>query len=268
MCRLTAYMGENLLLSSLLLEPQYSLYTQSWQPRELSYAKLNADGFGFGWYLPDGMPATYRSQAPIWTDNNLRDLCKTLHAPLWLATVRSATADYLATPLNVQPFRYKRLMFLHNGFIKPFNHEVRNTIISRLTPEILDNIHGLTDSEYLFALLCSFAEDQPGNLSGALGKYAEWCSRNLGKKPAMLNTIVTDGDTICALRFALNAETPTLYHNDGEIRNFAAGSQLISSEPLTDDDWREVPCAHLLTLSRKQKPTLTSLSTGDTVKYP
>lgn len=259
MCRLTAYLGENLLLNTLLLEPQYSLYTQSWQPRELSYAKLNADGFGFGWYLPDRTPATYRSQAPIWTDVNLRDLCKTLRAPLWLAMVRSATADYFTSPLNIQPFRHRHLMFLHNGFIKPFNHELRSAIAARLTPGILENIHGLTDSEYLFALLCRFAADQPGNLPIALGRCAEWCIQNLGRKTAMLNAIVTDGDTVCALRLALNAEAPTLYCSDGKIHGFPANSQLISSEPLTDDDWREVPAAHLITLSRKQNATLAPL---------
>ena len=256
---MTAYIGRDLSLKKLLLDPKYSLYTQSWQPRELSYAKLNADGFGFGWYPPNRNPAAYRSQVPIWTDNNLKDLSETLHAPLWLAMVRSATKDYQASPLNVQPFRYKHLLFLHNGFVKPFNHEIRLTISGELTPEILDNIQGLTDSEYLFALLCRFAAKRPGNLGEALAELAGWCMQNLDDRQVMLNVIASDGKQVCALRFALNADAPTLYHGNGKICGFPEDSQLIASEPLTDDDWRKLSPGHLLTLAHGKTALLTNL---------
>lgn len=160
-------------LKTLLLEPEHSLYMQSWQPKELSYAKLNADGFGFGWYLPNGMPAVYRNQAPIWNDVNLEDLGATLCAPLWLAMVRSATADYGSSPFNAQPFRYGRLMFMHNGFIRDFNKGIRHTIAAALSENVLENVRGLTDSEYLFGLLCEFSKKQHGNPEAALVDLAE-----------------------------------------------------------------------------------------------
>ncbi len=259
MCRLTAYLGRDLPLKKLLLDPKYSLYTQSWQPRELSYAKLNADGFGFGWYPPNREPAVYRSQSPIWTDDNLEDLSETLHAPLWLAMVRSATKNYQTSPLNVQPFKYKHLLFLHNGFIKPFSHEIRHAIADRLTPEILENIRGLTDSEYLFALLCGFVAKRPGSLTEVLAELVDWCMQNLGDRQVMLNVIVSDGNQICALRSALNADAPTLYHGEGKVYGFPEGSQLIASEPLTEDGWRKVPPMHLLTLAHEKTTRLTRL---------
>ncbi len=260
MCRLAAYLGEKLPLKTFLLEPEHSLYVQSWQPKELSYAKLNADGFGFGWYLPDGAPAAYRNQAPIWTDANLKSLGDALHAPLWLAMVRSATAEYDPSPFNVQPFRHDRLMFVHNGFIRDFNKGVRHAIAAELSADVLENIHGPTDSEYLFGLLCRFASKHPGNLETALADTAGWCRQNLPDRPAMLNVIVTDGDQFCALRLALNAEAPTLYYTDDGPPGFPADSRLIVSERLTGDgDWREVPAGHLLTIKRGQRAALKPL---------
>ncbi len=265
MCRLAAYLGEELPLKTLLLEPEHSLYMQSWQPKELSYAKLNADGFGFGWYLPDGTPAAYCNQAPIWADFNLPGLGDALRAPLWLAMVRSATADYGASPLNVQPFRHGRLMFVHNGFIGDFNRGVRQAIVAELSAGVVENIRGLTDSEYLFGLLCEFAAKRSGDLEAALADTAGWCRQNLHEKPAMLNLVAADGDRLCALRFALHAEAPTLYYAEAGVTGFPAGSRLIASERLTGDGgWREVPAGHLLTLARERPAALRPLDqTGD-----
>ena len=260
MCRLAAYLGEKLPLKTLLLEPEHSLYVQSWQPKELNYAKINADGFGFGWYLPDGTAVAYRNQAPIWNDSNLDTLSKTLHSPLWLAMVRSATADYGNFPLNIQPFKYGDLLFVHNGFIKDFNKGVRHAIMDELAADILDNIHGLTDSEYLFALLCQFTKTQSGHLEAALADTAEWCRQNLANRVGMFNIAVTDGNKICALRLALNEKAPTFYYNENKLSGFPENSQLIASEKLTNDaDWHEIPIGHLLTLELKQVAKLTPL---------
>ena len=50
MCRLAAYIGPTLRLEELLLKPEHSLVKQSWAPREMMEARLNADGYGFGWF--------------------------------------------------------------------------------------------------------------------------------------------------------------------------------------------------------------------------
>lgn len=49
MCRLLAYLGKPILLEELILKPEHSLLVQSYQPKELEVALLNADGFGIGW---------------------------------------------------------------------------------------------------------------------------------------------------------------------------------------------------------------------------
>ena len=49
MCRLAAYLGPEIPLRSFLLDFPHSLYQQSWDPKELTEARLNADGYGVAW---------------------------------------------------------------------------------------------------------------------------------------------------------------------------------------------------------------------------
>ena len=71
MCRLAAYLGPSLPLNQFLLDPPHSLVHQSWSPREMYYAKMNADGYGFGWYLYGDNP-TY---GPIFGHNGAQIGC-------------------------------------------------------------------------------------------------------------------------------------------------------------------------------------------------
>lgn len=48
MCRLLGYLGEPILLESILTQPKHSLIVQSYQPQEMQESLLNADGFGLG----------------------------------------------------------------------------------------------------------------------------------------------------------------------------------------------------------------------------
>ena len=75
MCRLAAYLGEKIPLADLINKPHYNLYEQSWQAREMSYGKVNADGFGFGWYDRHGKAGIYRKASPclLYTSPSPRD---------------------------------------------------------------------------------------------------------------------------------------------------------------------------------------------------
>ena len=92
MCRLAAYLGPEITLAHFLLQPRHSLLVQARQPQELRYTTVNADGFGYGWYAADQLPAAYTSPLPIWSDVNLQDLGRSLRSDLWLAIVRSDSA--------------------------------------------------------------------------------------------------------------------------------------------------------------------------------
>ena len=212
MCRLAAYLGKAIPLRKLLLDPEHSLYVQSWQPRELQYAKLNADGFGFGWHDPDGRAAVYRNALPIWSDVNLNDLADSLYSERWLAMVRSATAGFATGVDNTQPFRHDRYLYLHNGYIKNFNQTMRQKISNELSDEIVASLRGLNDSEYLFALLRQFIADHPQEkLIGIIKNLVQWLTTHIADNEALLNMIISDSQSLYALRHAINDQAPSLY---------------------------------------------------------
>ncbi len=260
MCRLAAYLGPPIALQQFLLEPTHSLYQQSWAPRELSYARLNADGFGIGWYPLDREPAVYLNQMPIWSDTNLPGLARSLTNGLWVATVRSATAPYRSGPANTQPFFHDGLLFMHNGFVEDFDRSLRGRIRHFLSTEVEAGIGGNTDSEYIFALLRQLlATDEEMSLEetmrAGLALVDEW----LDGRKALLNLLLTDGERLFATRHALKGECPSLYFTtDDEC--FDEGAQLIASERLTDGEfWQPVPEHHLLILDRDEPPELIPL---------
>jgi glutamine amidotransferase len=70
MCRLIGYVGPPVLLDKLLFTPEYSLRRQSHAPRHQDPGRINADGWGVGWYDLDTRPepARYRTPRPMWAD--------------------------------------------------------------------------------------------------------------------------------------------------------------------------------------------------------
>ena len=241
MCRLLAYLGEDILLSSLLLTPQHSLEKQAWQPRELREAKLNADGFGFAWYNKvqnHHIPAHYRQVLPIWNDPNLLDLANTLKKPLWIAAVRSATPGLGISFENTQPFLHNNWAFLHNGYLLDFFGETQHKLRAELSDEFLFLIKGNTDSEYIFALLMQLlAQHEPQQ---ALRNCIETIENILGDKRALLNIVLTDGEKIYATRCAVNGLCPSLYYTNNN-EEFGIGNQLLASEKLNDSaHWKSI----------------------------
>ena len=259
MCRLAAYLGPAISLQQLLLEPPHSLYRQSWEPQELIYAKLNADGYGFGWYAPDDKPATYTSALPIWSDSNLPHLARSLSQPIWLAEVRSATEGNPVHQFNTAPFHDDQLLYVHNGFIREFHQQVQQHITAMMDPGIAADINGNTDSEYLFACLRQlFADDPALSIPAALARLFELLADWIGDQPALMNIVITEGQRLYAARHGLNHECPSLYYTtDDEL---FPGGQVIASERLTAESfWQPVPEHHILVLDPEKPPELLAL---------
>jgi glutamine amidotransferase len=257
-CRFAAYVGPDLPLQSFLLEPGHSLLRQSWQPREMQEALLNADGFGIGWYNGDA-PALYRNTHPIWADANLPDLGRSLARPLWLAGVRSATPGFTTGLANTQPFCDDELIFVHNGYVTGFTTHVRGQMRRWLEPELEASIHGNTDSEYLFAVLRQLLrQDEEASLEEALRRLCQQVLGWLDEGGALLNIAVADGRQVFALRHAIDGNCPSLYYTSDDER--FPGGQLLASEPLTESDyWLPVPPHHLLVLDPDEPPSLSAL---------
>ena len=239
MCRMLAYLGNNILLSKLLLIPEHSLEKQAWQPKELRETKLNADGFGFAWYTDSFSEAyRYRNILPIWNDNNLPALSNSIQRPLWMAIVRSATEGLSVSLDNTPPFTHLQWCFMHNGYLLNFETDSREKIRNELSTEYSSLIKGSTDSEYIFALLMQLLETNTPII--AIQKCIKTITKIMGSNRALLNIILSDGKQLYATRHAINGESPSLYYANNTLE-FGSENQLIASEKLNNDpNWSAI----------------------------
>jgi glutamine amidotransferase len=259
MCRLAAYLGPAISLQQFLIDPPHSLYRQAREPRELKYTRLNADGFGFGWFDATGQPATYTNSAPIWADCNLPDLAKSLYQSRWIAEVRSATEGNPVHLLNTPPFCDDQRLFTHNGFITGFHQQVRPRMLRELDPAIIAAIRGNTDSEYLFACLRQTLQDNAGlQPLRAIEQLYRLVAVMVGDLPALLNLVIMDAGGIYAARHALNHDSPSLYYSV-TAPGFPGGQVVASERFCGDAGWQAVPEHTLLVLRPDQAPELLPL---------
>ncbi len=240
MCRIAAYQGKPCPLHDFLLAPEHSLHDQSWRPRELVSATVNADGWGVGWFAPDGKPALYRHTLPIWSDTNVPGLARSLTSGTWLGNVRSATPGLGTDMINTQPFAGDGLVYTHNGFIDDFARSLRRRLRATLSEAVEADVQGNTDSEYLFAMIRQEMLDQAsGTLADALAAVVRRVQQWLADSPdirALLAIVVSDGRQMAGVRAAANAEAPSLYFNPG----WQDGA-VIASEAFDDhDDWQRI----------------------------
>lgn len=231
MCRLTAYLGYEISLAEFLLEPEHSLVKQSWAPKEMQEATINADGYGVAW-LSNNIPCLYKNVLPIWSDTNLESLGRSLNSPLWLANVRSATPGQGISETNTQPFTKENLIFTHNGCFKPFDKDVKSRLLEYLSNDIKTEITGNSDSLYLFALLQQHLLKEE-NVSNAIINMMQDLKTVCGNDvSALLNFIISDGVSLYACRHAVNNTSPSLYYSLNQ------SCVKIASEPLNNtDDW-------------------------------
>lgn len=248
MCRLAAYLGPEISLSKFLLEPAHSLYRQSWEPKEMDEAVLNADGFGIAWVNPLEQLSTYSNTCPIWSDTNLTGLSDALNSRYWLANVRSATAGQAITQTNTHPFHTDKFLFSHNGFIENFNPEIKSIFHGILDASIQAGIQGNTDSEYLFALLRQQLVQTP-DFTEAIPLMLTTLSEIITHEKVLLNLIIGDGEQFHLLRHAINGRCPTLYYSTDD--DDYPGGTLIASEALTESrQWQTVPEHSYATIRR------------------
>src|SRR5260370_41365066 len=102
MCRFLAYLGPDVSLESLLLAPPWSLLRQSYEPRFMKRGRVNADGFGAGWYDFDVRqePALYRRGAPVRVARTLASIARLAHPRGLPAPAPHATAPRAPAACN------------------------------------------------------------------------------------------------------------------------------------------------------------------------
>ncbi len=235
MCRHLAYLGPQVPLGSLLVDPPWALFQQSWAPRQQQCGVVNADGFGVGWYAGDDpVPARYRRDRPIWADDAFADLARVVRSGAFLAAVRSASPGMAAGETAAAPFTRGRWLFSHNGVIKGYP-EAGAALAASLPAERLLALEASTDSALLWALVSDRLESGAGlgeSLVGVVAEVEAHCE-------ARLNLLLTDGRQIAA----------TSAGNSLAVLRSGA-SVVVASEPYDDDPtWITVPDRSLVVAS-------------------
>ena len=259
MCRWLAYSGPSLLLEELLFKPENSLIRQSLSATR-SIVPTNGDGFGLGWYGGQTQPGIFRDTLPAWNDANLQSLAEQIQSGLFFAHVRASTGTSTSRE-NCHPFRFGRLLFMHNGRIGGYG-SIRRELEQRIPTEFFQARGGTTDSEAFFLLACGNGLDRDVReaLRRTVEQVLEVMAMSGTDEPLRMTAAVADGDRVYALRYSSDGQSPTLFYGTGgEIRvedrqvEFSDGDEatLVLSEPLDTqlDDWIEVPEGHIVEAS-------------------
>jgi predicted glutamine amidotransferase len=285
MCRFVLYLGEEIMISTLVTEPAHSILQQSFQAKERE-EPLNGDGFGIAWYPQRSRePAVLKEVNPAWNSLNLRNVAKVTSTTCLLAHVRAATPGLPVHQLNCHPFSWGELSFMHNGAIGGFS-AFKQELVGDLQRESFLDIDGSTDSEHLFALvkeawIAGEGHAPLARLETALREAIER-SESLRvaagqAEPSYLNLVLSDGRCAVVTRYVSGASAPaaSLYLNrgaryaceDGVCRAHetggGGGAVIVASEPLgPDPGWQPVPENHLVRIDEHLGVDVVAIESG------
>ncbi|GGM56351.1 gamma-glutamyl-hercynylcysteine sulfoxide hydrolase [Longimycelium tulufanense] len=220
---------------------------QSWAPGDMrGGGTVNADGFGVGWYPPDGRePVRYRVDRPMWSDVNFAALAEVTRSPAVLASVRSATIGMPVVETAAAPFSDDGWLFAHNGVVRGWPESVAH-LAGEVPVANLLTMDAPMDSALLWVLLrhrLRKGADPAEAVTSLVADVAE------ASPMSRLNLLLTDSEQIVATTW-----THSLWTRVGP------GRVEVSSEPGDDDPaWTEVPDRHLV-LARPSEVDLRPLA--------
>jgi glutamine amidotransferase len=282
MCRVLIYLGtQNVSIFDLIYGPDNSLVHQSYAPQLMTHIQ-NLAGFGFcAWApysdLPD-QPFYYKTTELPFFDKNLYRLSKKIYMNCMLAHVRGveSSTKEIVTEQNAHPFKLEntQLALAHNGNLArmPSLKLLLNDLIK---PEILVQIKGTTDSEWVYSLFLSQFSDYTQDISIDEASTALLRTFKIIKElreelniqeASPLNLFLTNGKYVIVTRFVFDygrninlvqkafLEYHSLWATFGETYGIYDGvykmqgsrkrsNILFASEPLTTDrtTWIELP---------------------------
>jgi glutamine amidotransferase len=215
-CRHSVWLGKPRTLASLVLEPPHGLLTQSYAPRRQRHGRVNADGWGVGFWAGERpTPVRWRSARPLWTDASFASVAPVISASSILAAVRSATVGMPIEESGTAPFTDGRWLLSHNGRV------------DRAVLPAAAGAESTVDSAILAAHLFDRGVEATGDVVVSVA----------GRDPsARLNLLLTDGERAVATTW-------------GDTLSYLADETgtTIASEPHDDDPrWVDVPDHHLL----------------------
>jgi gamma-glutamyl hercynylcysteine S-oxide hydrolase len=235
MCRHLGWLGREVTLSSLVLDPPHSLRVQSYAPRRQKHGLMNADGWGVGFF--DGeVPRRWRSTAPLWGDVSLDSVAPALRSRCVVAAVRSATVGMPIEASATAPFTDGRWLLSHNG------------VVDRSVLPPGSSAESVCDSAILAATVFARGLDVLGDTIAEIGA---------ADPDARLNVLAANGSRLLATVWG---DTLSILRRDDGV--------VLASEPYDDDyDWEDVPDRHLVEVTAKGV-TFTSLDPAGSPKGP
>jgi glutamine amidotransferase len=220
MCRHLGWLGRDVAVSSLVLDPPNGLRVQSYAPRRQKHGLLNADGWGVGFF--DGStPRRWRSAAPLWGDVSFGSVAPVLRSHCIVAAVRSATLGMPIEASATAPFTDGHWLLSHNG------------IVDRVVLPVNAAAESTCDSAVLAALIFARGLDALGQTIVEVGEADPNARLNIMAANGSRLLATTWGDTLSLLR-----------RDDGVV---------LASEPYDDQPgWQDVPDRHLVEVSAGQ----------------
>jgi glutamine amidotransferase len=281
MCRILSYLGKPILIEELLYKPDNSFIKQSYHPKYMSHL-LNLAGFGIAaWdyssHNPQ-LPYLYKTPQLPFYDENLHNLSSKITPHCFLAHLRGVTYSdkQVVSGQNVHPFLFtgSNVALAHNGALYDFD-KMKYDLLEYINPNYKTNIHGTTDSEWIYSVFLSQLATPVGSYTTADIAKAILETLKILQKTRYKNNIsinspvnlfITNGEFIAATRFVLDygwqpsaSSSPhfsyhSLWYTYGESYGYydneykmkggkSKSSIIIASEPLTEDTttWVEVP---------------------------
>lgn len=246
-----------------LLDAQNSLIRQSVEDER---GLVNDDGWGIGMLVGDELRCE-REVGPAADSEEYRRDAASADATLVIAHVRRATVGG-ATVANTHPFRKGRSMLAHNGHIGAFE-EVSPVLLEELSDEERDAIRGTTDSEAFFQLLLSRWRRSPETpmwriLRDGIRDVRRMVEEADPEAEVAMNVLWSMEDELVGSRLGrslhcLRSKGPHRCGSCGEMHpepgSIPEGEDYVrvevASEPITEEDWTEVPEASVFRLTQE-----------------
>jgi gamma-glutamyl hercynylcysteine S-oxide hydrolase len=226
MCRHLGWLGSDVSVASLTLDPPSGLRVQSYAPRRQKHGLMNADGWGVGFFDSE-VPRRWRSAAPLWGETSFESVAPALRSHCVVAAVRSATVGMPIEISATAPFTDGHWLLSHNG------------VVDRTVLPLTSTAESVCDSAMLAATIFALGLDVLGETIAQIGSL---------DPTARLNVLAANGSRMLATAWG---DTLSILRRDDGV--------VLASEPYDDDfAWEEVPDRHLVEVTA-QGVTITPL---------
>lgn len=244
MCRIAAYLGPPVRLSTLLDEPPHGLTDQSRNARMMSQSSVAGDGWGVGWFLPEAgpTPGLLKSILPLWSDENGRSATRAVVSGSIVGHVRLASPNIETCRTNTPLYVLDDHLWTINGMLEPWPGPLSKALRDRLDPDHEADLRGSTDAEMMGALWRTHLRRLGGRDAASALRATLRESRDLARAHGgkiKTNVIVASLREVIAARYAEPGEPNTLFTLSDQPRWH--GGTVVASEPMDDGPgWHEV----------------------------